>query len=450
MKRILYILLFVVAVVSCNKEEIREDYFNISCNSYFFKAKADSMAIRVSSTFDWSIKTESDWISFDRFADDSLMIRVSENEAQESRKGVLEFVSDGKVAAVFEASQFGKSFNGIFRDLGFLYSMTDPVISKNGKFILGMLEGSSSGYYVPVRINTYTGKITKWEESNEFTGAVAVSDDGNTMIFQKQYNEYKLFKDGVFEKITVPDIYASPRIGNISSDGSVWVGWAQNRSKKITVPLMWINGEVTELEIPEETPQGYPIPAAGIMARDCSADGSVVYGSVWDPASYALVFWRDGKLFYPGKDFYEGTSESLIQKTAESYGLSANGKWLAASSGAGYPVMIDTENYEVEFKSECKDMAGLTFSNDGTMFCASPAMGCSTGYVINSETGAVVLTCDWFKEKYGLLIDETRIVFSVSEDNNVYFGLKAQFTTLGISYIPWYYVVDPELYNSEN
>lgn len=446
MKKIICFFVFITAIISCQKEVIVEDYLYLGCNSYCFKAGNDTLTVNVSCSGDWNVQNETDWVTVDRFAQDSVKIAVSENGNNDSRTAVLKFVS-GDMEYAFEVSQFGKSFKGRFVDLDWLYLMTDPVISKNGRYILGMLEGSKTDYYVPVLINTLTGEMTKYDESNEFTGAVAVSDDGATMIFHKYYAEYKIFKDGIFEPVPISEEYTSPRVGGISSDGSVWVGWAQSRAKKMTVPVKWINGEVVELEIPEETPQGYPIGAPGVLARDCSADGSVVYGSVWDPASYALVYWKDGKMFYPGKDFYDGTSGSIIQKTGEYYGLSYDGKWLAATSGSGCPVLIDTENYEVEYIDGCKDMAGMTFSNLGTMFCASPTMGCSVGYVVDPESGSSVMMDEWFKSKYGLMIGSSRIVESVSSDSNIYFGIKAQFTTLGVQYTPWYYVVDPEKYS---
>lgn len=239
----------------------------------------------------------------------------------------------------------------------------------------------------------------------------------------------------------------------MSGDGRVIVGALYSEEKGTgRFPCRWVDGECEILERPDTSSYGTPTEPYGTLARDCSADGSVIYGTEWTVSSYALCFWRDGKMFYPGGDYAvkNGYYADRIYKTAEYGALSVNGKWLAANygktTGETNPVIINTETYEVSILDNISsDMVGLTCSNDGLLFTASPAMGCTTGHVIDPEAGTSVMTEEWFKSEYGLNLSSGRMIYKVSDDMTRYFGTLAGYGTGGLfSVTYWYLNLAPE------
>lgn len=429
------------ALAACTKEEnIKQDYLYISCDSYYFSSSQDTVAIKIESSEEWTAIPSSEWLSVEKTGEDSLLVISSENNDINTRSSSVS-IKSGDRECIFSAEQFGKNFKGRFEDLTYMYHMNYPVASKNCKYILGVIQGSKDGVYAPIIVNTATGERTILEESDKIDGPVGISDDAKVMIFSKTLSQYSIYENGKYKPITVPDNYTAPSVGGISSDGSVWVGWAHSKIKKTNVPIKWVNGEAIELEMPEETSNGDIITRyAGVLARDCSADGSVIYGSEWCPSTFGVIYWKDDRMYYPGKDFYDGTT---ISKTASYYALSRNGKYLAADKN-GIPVLIDTDTYDVTFFDQCNEMVGITASDNGDIFLATPTIGIFSGYVINNKENTEKPIDKWFMDEYGILMGSNRIIYSVSPDKNIFFGIKATPTINGNYYTTWYLVNDVE------
>jgi hypothetical protein len=152
-------------------------------------------------------------------------------------------------------------------------------------------------------------------------------------------------------------------------------------------------------------------------------------------------------MFYPGGDYAvkNGYYADRIYKTAEYGALSVNGKWLAAhygkTTGETNPVIINTETYEVSILDNISsDMVGLTCSDDGLLFTASPAMGCTTGHVIDPAAGTCVTTEEWFKSEYGLNLSSGRMIYKVSDDMTRYFGTLAGYGNGGLFSVTYWYI----------
>lgn len=456
---VLPLLLAAICLVSCQEKQEAPSYIYPEYSSYSFGHMPDTLQIYVESNVDWNIDREAGWLGASKSeAQDGaqwLTVTVMENSEIEPRTASIT-LSAGTVSSEITITQKGAEFMGLFENLA-EYPYTYGVMSsQNVKYIIGMKEADAEGYYIPEIINVMTGERRELEATDQWDYAVAVSDEGDDYILNsRRFGGYLVCVDGQEMKLTAPEGYKIDGVSvqGMSGDGRVIVGALySNENGTGRFPCRWVDGECEILERPDTSSYGTPTAPYGTLARDCSADGSVIYGTEWSTSSYALCFWRDGKMFYPGGDYAvkNGYYADRIYKTAEYGALSVNGKWLAASygktTGETNPVIINTETYEVSILDNISsDMVGLTCSDDGLLFTASPAMGCTTGHVIDPEAGTSVMTEEWFKSEYGLNLSSGRMIYKVSDDMTRYFGTLAGYGNGGLfSVTHWYINLAPE------
>lgn len=467
MKKIYMILLAAAALIaaSCTVEE-KQDYITLDKMAYTFSNGEDSITVAVNSTGAWEYQIQGDWITAEPVGEDSLMIRVSANEGEEPRSGKVSFVTTFG-SADFLVEQFGYIYNGKFVDL---VELQNAVMSRSGDFVAGMKYNVEDGSYTAVIIDTRTGEQTENSELQGFSEISSISDDGSVIVLQNSNGiESSILQNGEVVEVRVPENCDGPRISAISADGTVWVGYTQSSVDRGYVPVVWRNGEPEILDRPETDLWDSEI--YSVMARGCSADGSVIYGSDW--SSYGLIYWKDGKMFYPGKDFLEkktviieswwGTMETeancAITMYATSTNISPDGKYIVSdysdyitetegepATEYYYAAAVNTETNElVKFMSSdtgIASTAGITADNNGIMFGATPAQGVAEGLVFNLNDMTSYTVPQWFEQTYGIQMGADRIVTQVSPDNNVYLGWKAVPTALGMSYKSWYFIVD--------
>lgn len=209
------------------------------------------------------------------------------------------------------------------------------------------------------------------------------------------------------------------------------------------------------LQIPEENMNGTQL-RNGAMARGCSEDGSVVYGSEWD--TQGVVYWKNGEMKYIAKEtaiarttlvsnMFTGELDEVedyayLKKNAERYCISPNGRYIACtfydfytdesgsepSSDINYPALVDTETGEAILfdKAGFMKSMGTTASNDGTLFGNTTDSGDPQGYVFTKGTSSGVPVGEWMMSEYGIITDNNRYVMNISADNNTVSG--------------WYYI----------
>lgn len=448
---VLPLLLAAICLVSCQEKQEAPSYIYPEYSSYSFGHMPDTLQIYVESNVDWNIDREAGWLGASKSeAQDGaqwLTVTVMENSEIEPRTASIT-LSAGTVSSQITITQKGAEFMGLFENLA-EYPYTYGVMSsQNVKYIIGMKEADAEGYYIPEIINVMTGERRELEATDQWDYAVAVSDEGDDYILNsRRFGGYLVCVDGQEMELTAPEGYKIDGVSvqGMSGDGRVIVGALySNENGTGRFPCRWVDGECEILERPDTSSYGTPTAPYGTLARDCSADGSVIYGTEWSTSSYALCFWRDGKMFYPGGDYAEpsGNFANRICKTAEYGGLSPNGKWLAARFETGtYPVIINTETYEVNIlENISSDMTGLTCSDDGLLFAASPSLGCTTGHVIDPEAGTCVTTEEWFKSEYGLNLSSGRMIYKVSDDMTRYFGTLAGYGNGGLFQVTYWYI----------
>lgn len=459
---------FMVFFHSCTDRPELENYLYAEVAAYTFEPDGGKLAVKVSCNTEWRSESMNDWIDVVKDGD-TLYISTEMNATKEMRSGKVLVSSDAESCEIM-IEQMGAGYAGKFADLT---DIADAAMSRNGKYILG-IQANPQGGSVPVVIDMYSGKRTELTEASGYTSAMSISDDASVAALI-DYSNMKsvVFSDGVLLEPQVPDGYKTPMVSAVSSDGSVWVGYAQNISTYGQVPFKWINGEPVVLESPEVSIYGNKSNSS--MARGCSADGNIIYGSEWS-GGFGLIYWKDEKLYYPSLDLGEkktvtvndpnmGTYEAEMMCTvtmdAASCKMTPDGRYIATKYSdvrenadgtvdlPEYPAILDTEEYSIlkwtDDVSGEMTAAGMAVTESGLLFGASPATGVTKGYVFSDKGMSALPVSSWFEANEGIYLSDDRMVTQVSEtEGNItaYFGYKAVVTPIGKVYVYWYYLPD--------
>lgn len=460
-------LLAAAAAAGCaSKEESSQIYTSYS--SYTFAAHESTLRIDVTSNRTWTVEEDADWLEVTTTEADFAILKALENESGSDRSTVVVFRADGAEARV-NIGQTAKTYSGKFVDVT---EYDTPVFSRNGKYYatysLEYLSDGMTAVTTPIIVNAFTGESRQIEGSSEYQRVAAVSDDGRIVAIDLNNGGMggtAVEIDGQIQTLEVPG-YSSATVSAMSSDGSVMVGYAMDMANWSFVPVKWTDMQPEILELPQTNSAGQPL-SNGAMARGCSGDGSVIYGSEWD--YLGLVYWKGNELFFPGKDFAElkevitenwwGDKEEItvictIQKTAEPYSISENGRYIAATfydydinedkeivAELNYPVIVDTESGDAHvIRTSNTNAAGVTADNDGLCFGGSPAMGITEGFVFDFRSGSATGMSEWMMNTYGVFIENNRMVVNISAGAEVISGWKVAESLLGTNYIGWYYI----------
>lgn len=439
----IFVLFSLVSLFSCTKEEPQvTDYINLSRLSYTFSNESDSVFVSVKAGGEWNVSTDCDWITIGEKQGDSVCVKVNPNETDEYKTGEIVFTS-ASAEAKFAVEQLPKSFNGQFYQFPL---NARAAISPNGKYVAYVyweIDMQANVYhYYGVIMNVETGK-EEWHSEFEpydeygiyyYLTARAVSDDGKTVIWSDDMNTIDdVFVNGEKVQMRVPEGYKSPMYNAVSSDGSIVIGNVMRTDKYGYVPVKWTNGEMETLEVPTVSATGDEL-VNGVIARGCSADGSVIYGSEWD--HQGVIYWKNGRMFYPGLDYTEGEYYKRIYMFASYFAMSPNGKYLGAQYTDAYdrtvncPVLINTETGEANIMKDCFDSTILTVNDEGIAFGGTPNIGTSFSYVYDFESFATYEYKQWMKDNYGINMKDSHLI-NYCVDNRIFFGYEFVATGLG-------------------
>lgn len=450
MKKFLIAILSGILLFTSCTENQNTDSLWTSISSYTFGSKGgEKIGISVKSSGEWTVQPSADWIITETINKDSLVISANANETGEYRNGTVTVTSGTAVSEIL-IEQMDDRFNGLIVDLPFT-PIYGAAISNNGRYVAGVIHelvGADEWKRTPLVIDLQTGEKTYLEPSEKYLGVQAISDDAKTIVFTDVPNALCYLNiDGQEQEIILPEGCRNPGISAMSADGSIMVGYCQR--EYFNLPIKWINGEPEILDYPTDTPSGFEL-TNGCMARGCSADGNVIYGSEWD--SFGFMYWIEGDLNYISRDIAEPDGENLVPTLvlfAENLNISNNGNYIGLSYGTAWekiPVVLDTRKGEYSVIENISDGSGLGASDNGYIFCGSPSVGNLYGHVYDINTNTTYSTSEFFKDKYGITLSDDRIITKTNTSNTVFFGLRAQSVAgLGTpNYNYWYIIPDQD------
>lgn len=458
-------------------ETIEEQYINVDVDHITFMAEPDgNKTIKVDSyNGAWEVdtrKTDLSWLTIVEKNTTSLILSAKVNDTGFPLNTTITLVA-GDATKDIQVDQMIKD-NGIAR-----YRLMDKfvrtVISPSGNYAGGFYTSfDENGDFVfqPYIIDMATDK---WNLVGTYTQSMFVLQDAATItdsgelfltdgdhggcikFSMKEAGDYKIIPRPA-NSITLPEVTCS------AENGNVWVGYGVKEipgNDTRYFPIKWTNEVPEELEVPELNYRNQEH-VAGVMARGCSLDGSVIYGTTWDNDDSGMVYWKDGKVDYVWREnirdsYYDlGNGEILPYRLVDGmvtfgmipYQASASGKYIcgtfrteemnAARTQVTFtycPAFFNTETKEL-FKFTEKDGSAMCALDSGIGFIGTPSQFTSSGYVVEIETNVILGTIqEWIYEKYGIRIPAGYPNY-ISPDGSIMLGTKL----VSIDSAPQWYV----------
>lgn len=416
------------------------DSISADINTYSFTGEGGSKTVAVTASGKWTVAPSATWIEISEQTSEAFTVTVGKNEAGSLRNATINLTCGTATAEVVIYQEPADNGKWSFRMYDRLHG---SVISPSGKYVGGYYttvdQSTNTTVNYAVFINMETEERIELgpyaEDVMLLNGAWACTDDGKlflstsaeSIMFDLQTKEYtKLAADG---------INGLPYMQQVAADNTTWVGWAQ--LTETLVPLLWQNGSVKQLPIPD---RGYrEEKTESVCARGIAANGSVIYGTVWDNMDYGMVYW-DGDFStckWVGEDVYAAQEAGENKKDvngviswSNQYNISPDGKWIAgtyvkefednlipgAQVDVKYPAFYNTETKKTTVLTEFGDGSAMSaFGNIGMI--GTPSFNTTTGYVIDLETGENLGTVtEWVLDKFGMIIPNCYCVYRPSED----------------------------------
>ena len=447
--------------VSCTKVEIDEQYVKVEqivCS--FYGSDNAPMEIKVQSNpAAWTAESDQSWLKTDRSADGSTLTLTADDNASEEERSATVTVYAGEAMEQITITQLARSINlphykkhDEFQGLG--------AMSPSGNYIGGYESKYDDNDYsiiTPIIIDTHTGEEFRLGDfdamSFNITSTHCISDDGLLFVSDGEHGVSLVFdKDGTYFALEEPG-YSQVSVSNTGAGGKYWVGYAMKQSEDgvlggLFVPLVWVDREVHELKMPDKNWRGEDF-WAGILLRDISADGSIIYGTTWEGDDGGMVYWTnlDEQGQYVGKDVHkvttvtdrDGIQLNLVcgmSATAEKYKVSPTGKWIAGIyrieelaedqwnvNYTQYAAFYNTETETTTILEDYSDCTGLFATDDGIAFIANGTMALSSGIVYDLNQGTVLGSMsEWIYNTYGIHIPENQIITYLNADKDCIFG----------------------------
>ena len=446
---------------ACTQME-QGDYMNLSVNSYVFDGNGnDSVVVAVTTNLsEWSVSTDCPFVQVGTPSDNKVVIRpVGRNESSEMAEGVVTFTAGGEIVD-FEVMQLPASFKGVFKALPITARGS---MSRNGKWFGWVdvtLDENSNWTDHGYLLNLETGETTDLDVpsmpgEDYAEGIMAISDDAKWILFG-HWGACKsvLTYEGEVVDVAVPEGMESVWIVNMSADASVLVGNAIYRHPTsgggVNRPYKYVNGEPIALPCPDSDAYGQVTgDNLPVLARGCSADGSVIYGSEWQ--TFGVTYWIGEELHNIGVenssleiddiDYYRAC---ILRVLAEYFNMSSDGRYISAAwrefdqdmqDYVDYPAIIDTKTGSYEIYEDAANYGSGTATEDGVLFAkASGGYGCM---VFDTKSGSKMTFSEWMKAEHGFIIDPKYYCFAVSDDGLSFSGRFMSSQGTGTEHAYW-------------
>ncbi|MFI3324468.1 MAG: BACON domain-containing protein [Rikenellaceae bacterium] len=425
-------------------------YLNLSDSSVSLDgAGYNEVTIEVSASSSWSYTINDSWITFVNKDSNGLTVKGEAYYGSDTRVGSITFETDDMIVktTVFQLSSLVTMVNTS------IFTQGEP--SPSGYYVAGMYYPDD--YYAnPTLIDMRTGETTYFDLVDNDYVVSCVDDNGNIFLNSSWMTDGMRVDatTGVAEAIEVPDGYSAGGVNAVSADGSVWVGYACIATSEVVdgfgswYPMKWVNGVPELLPSSEYNGTGVQYVWYGVVARGCSDDGSIIYGSIMDFSE--SVYWtadNEYKIiaeemveFYE-TDYTDNEFRYYLTAGARCYAdnqrISPNGKYLSFryvndTEGTQYPGYLDIETEVLYLMTDYSGYDIMTLTDDLDIVLYS-----SSSYLVSTTmllaSGEKMSTNDWLEENYGLQIEDDRAVMQIGSNGTVFGWEYSNYT-----YIPWW------------
>lgn len=458
------ILLFVTLVMSGCQNESSTDYIKLSEGEFsFFGDNNEPKVIEVFSNLPWEAKLlDAPWLEISEITSNTLTLTAKDNDTNIERTTKIiitagDVIKEVTVYQVQKEDEFSR-----YRTFHNQFQM-GAVISPSGKYIGGLkleLNEEGNGFlYYPTIIDIATEERVAMgpypPELMTLYGPMAMTDQGELILHDESLVNYCFDMNKDEYRIISEFDGAMPSVSCVSADGSVWVGYVHSVSKKLSMPMKWVNGVPELLPLPEERARGGAFFYGG-QARGISADGSVIYGTEWENNDSAMIYWdKQGNVHPVGKREITGTIMRPVWddngiETMAPYNLlgfmiswsgktnvSETGKYIAgtykeeklASDGKSivatyFAAFYNTETDETTIFRDLSNTSGMAVADDGIGFIGTPVNGVTGGIVVDIENETVLGTSqEWALKEYGIHLPDGYISYMCA-GGEVFMGMS--------------------------
>lgn len=413
---------------------------------------------------EWTVTPGASWVTAEQSGND-LVLTAADNADGMERTTTISITAGQAEQTITVIQLSDDSLPMRFRKLAEFHS---SVISPNGKWVGGYYsyaeEGDAALYRI-IFIDLETDErieLGPYPESLMFLTSVECMTDTGILYAVDANGGMKAFdvNEQNYYEVEVPEVDAATLgLGNVSADGTFWVGWAMVNSHYR--PYVCENGTATMLPLPEKDFRDVPYDGDDfdLMARGFSEDHSIIYGTTWDNKDFGMIYWdADRNVHFVGEDVrkvttiqrpdgYGGTYDYNIVdgmiSWAGQYQISPNGRWIAGTfrtetavddgnsiEQAFSPAFYDVENNKTYIMSEYGDGSGMVVTDDGIGFIGTPSLYTSSCQVVKIETGESLGTLQqYILDLYGIYMPSGYLVY-LTPDKEIWWG--ATFETEGI------------------
>ncbi len=434
------VLSAIIMISSCTKETVDgSGGIMLSLSSYTFDYDGkETITVEISGTGGAGISAVADqgFIFVSEPDGNKFTVSMMPNEDPVYRSGTVTVTCDGQTAS-FYAEQEPLRFVGPFVELPI---NSEGTISHDGRYVAyvyGRWTDKTSTKWTATAhcIDTKTGEVFDLDmpdyPADEYPGPThfnrirTMSDDLSVIVYEHSSSTAQIMViDGKEAEIPIPDPYTWPHVEYVNSDGTIWVGYCYTKEELPGMgeyskyhPVKWVNGEAEILEVPETDIFGMDLLNGG-MARQCSDDGSVIYGSEW--AYMGLLYWKDGVMYPVGPEYAEinGTNFNMPETESQNHRMSPNGRYITCRTSNSGTVRVDTQTGDVKIWEN--GYIGNAVTDDGTVWGFQ--YGYAASSMIDMDSQTIIPIEDYFMDNYGIKLYSYNAVKYVSPDGKVFFG----------------------------
>ena len=426
------------------------DYVRLSNNAFTFSADgSEEFTVEIDANDTWVANYDNSWITVIQESKNLVTIKATPSRSNGIRKTQITITS-GYAEENIYLTQLGSNVSFSKMD----QNSVTYVISPNGKYVAGVsVKLKDNVYsYIPYVIDTQTGEKSEYPTLDYNVEAAAISDTGIyvLLVFNGSAKYYNLQKELI--EVKLPNGHEQAYVQGVSSDGEIFVGYTKNSSDKLYYPIRWVNNTPNIMDAPTKDTNGNPV-ELGSMARGCSADGTVIYGSCWD--DFTGIYWKDGGAwqYIGGRDainthqiiisqngnYYQKTVVDRPILLAEISNISTSGRYIAISyqkitadskgteTLTKYPAVFDVETGAftilTELPGSFSSGTARTVSNKGQLSFACQQDKTYIGFVYDINKGTTLPLPQFVEAEYGfVLTSEESYIRRFAKDGEVILG----------------------------
>lgn len=468
-----------LAFTGCNTETIVEEYVQLETATADFKgAGNEPITINVSANPKFTVKVDKEvdekWIIVSDTTATSFKVKAEDNDTGLYRSGTITITAGGATQQLTVYQTMQDNGKSIFRKMRYSENAMSPNCKYAGGFTLVTTDKGESKYEVSV-VEVATDKRFVFDlidpTETQLRFCYAISDQGKLFIDGPTGQVY-IFDITTMDRTNlgaIIDTKSNAKVNRTSADGNTWVGTCvfPGADGGITWPMIWENQEPRKLDRPDKSFRGGD-PWYGAMARACSADGSVIYGTSWEGYDTALIWWKNGELqgYAGGTDVDTGDQIHFISDQEaeidlypqfltnglrlqdQNSNISPNGKYIATmytvevTTPGGvepgtYPAFFNTETNKTKVFTELGG-CGFSVNDAGIGFTTDSSLGIANGTVVNVETGEILGKADeWIRANFGLSVPAGPIV-TTNANSTIVYGVSTETNAMGSFTVNWY------------